>query len=71
MTGSLQIKNGKFYMALNVYVNGKRKIKWKSTGLTVKGNKRKAEQMLHDTIAAANSTAVFGYARFRLRAAVA
>ena len=53
MTGSLQIKNGKFYMALNVYVNGKRKIKWKSTGLTVKGNKRKAEQMLHDTIAAA------------------
>ena len=45
MTGSLQIKNDKFYMVLNSTENGKRKQKWISTGLPVKGNKRKAEQM--------------------------
>ena len=50
MTGSLQIKNGKFYMVLNIQENGKRKIKWISTGLAVKGNKRKAEQMLRKTL---------------------
>ena len=52
MTGSLQIKNGKFYMVLNGIENGKRKQYWRSTGLAVKGNKRKAEQMLHDTLSA-------------------
>ena len=46
-TGSVQEKNGRFYFALNLYdANGKRKIKWISTGLTVRGNKRKAESML-------------------------
>ena len=50
MTGSLQIKSGKFYMVLNVQENGKRKMKWISTGLAVKGNKRKAEQMLRETL---------------------
>ncbi len=50
MTGSLQIKSGKFYMVLNIQENGKRKIKWISTGLAVKGNKRKAEQMLRETL---------------------
>lgn len=50
MTGSLQEKNGKFYMVLNTQVNGKRKLKWISTGLTVKGNKRRAEQMLRETL---------------------
>jgi len=50
MTGSLQIKSGKFYMVLNVQENGKRKMKWISTGLVVKGNKRKAEQMLRETL---------------------
>ena len=49
MTGSLQEKNGKFYMVLNTQVNGKRKLKWISTGLTVKGNKRRAEQLLRET----------------------
>lgn len=52
MTGSLQMKNGKFYMVLNVQENGKRKMKWISTGLVVKGNKRKAEQMLRETLQA-------------------
>ena len=28
MTGSLQIKNNKYYIVLNDYVNGKRKQKW-------------------------------------------
>ncbi len=52
MTGSLQEKNGKYYMVLNTQVNGKRKLKWISTGLTVKGNKRRAEQLLRETLQA-------------------
>ena len=51
MTGSLQIKNGKYYIVLNRYENGKRKPKWIPTGLTEKGNKRRAEQMLRAAIA--------------------
>lgn len=51
MTGSLQIKSNKYYMVLNTYENGKRKTKWRGTGLPVKGNKKKAEQMLRDAIA--------------------
>lgn len=50
MTGCLQVKKDMFYMVLNTYENGKRKQKWLSTGLPVKGNKRKAEQMLRDTL---------------------
>lgn len=50
MTGSLQIKNGKFYIILNLKENGKRKQKWIATGLDVKGNKRKAEQLLRETL---------------------
>lgn len=50
MTGSLQIKNGKFYIILNLKENGKRKQKWIATGLETKGNKRKAEQLLRETL---------------------
>lgn len=50
MTGSLQIKNDKYYMVLNVLERGKRKKKWIATGLPVKGNKRKAEMLLRDTL---------------------
>lgn len=50
MTGSLQTKNGKYYMVLNLQENGKRKLKWISTGLPEKGNKRKAEQMLREAL---------------------
>ena len=50
MTGNLQIKNNKYYIVLNVYVSGKRTRKWIATGLTAKGNKRKAEQMLRETL---------------------
>lgn len=47
MTGSLQIKNGKYYAVLNLYTpEGKRKPTWICTGLETKGNKRKAEAFL-------------------------
>ena len=50
-TGSVQEKNGRFYFVVNLYdANGKRKIKWISTGLTVRGNKRKAESMLREVL---------------------
>jgi integrase len=49
MTGSLQEKNGMYQMVINTKdTNGKRKQKWISTGLTIKGNKRKAEQQLKE-----------------------
>lgn len=61
MTGSLQKKtlaDGKeyYYMVLNFYDKHtkKRKPKWIPTELPVKGNKRKAEQMLHETLAKHN-----------------
>lgn len=50
MTGSLQVKKGKYYIVLNSYENGKRKPKWIATGLPEKGNKRKAERMLREAI---------------------
>ena len=51
MTGSLTIKNGKYYAVLNVYNDGKRKRKWINSGLPEKGNKRKAEAFLREKIA--------------------
>lgn len=51
MTGSLQIKNDKFYAVLNFRdQNGKRAQKWISLGLPVKGNKRRAEAMLNQLL---------------------
>lgn len=50
MTGSLHVKNDKFYMVVNVYENGVRKQKWISTGLPVKGNKKKAEKLLAEKL---------------------
>lgn len=50
MTGCLQVKNGKFYVVLSVYEEGKRKRKWLSTGLPERGNKRRAEQMLREKL---------------------
>lgn len=47
MTGSLQIKNNKYYAVLNVIGDdGKRKQKWIATNLEVKGNKKKAAKIL-------------------------
>lgn len=51
MTASLQVKSNKFYVVLNSVQNGKRKIKWICTGLTVKGNKKKAEQFMRELLA--------------------
>lgn len=51
MTGSLQTKNGKFYIVLNFKDNkGKYKTKWIGTGLEIKNNKRKAEQMIPNIV---------------------
>lgn len=50
MTGCLQVKKGMYYIVLNTYENGKRKLRWLSTGLPAKGNKRKAEQMLREKL---------------------
>ena len=51
MTGSLQIKNGKYYAVINTTdINGNRKQKWISTGLETKGNKKRAEQFLRDKL---------------------
>lgn len=51
MTGSLTVKNGKYYAVLNIYEDGKRKKKWINSGLPEKGNKRKAEQFLREQLA--------------------
>lgn len=50
MTGSLQIKNDKYYAVINVYENGKRRQKWICSELSVKGNKTKAEKFLREQI---------------------
>lgn len=50
MTGSLQVKNDKYYILINTNERGKRKQKWIATGLDVKNNKRKAEKMLRDKL---------------------
>ncbi len=50
-TGSVQLKNGKWYAVLNLYdENGKRKPKWISTGLPERGNKKNAEKFLREKI---------------------
>lgn len=47
VAGHLHEKNGYYYIILNLTDSaGKRKPKWISTGLTIKGNKKHAEQML-------------------------
>lgn len=52
MTGSLQIKNNKYYAVLNFKdQEGKRRQKWISLDMEVKNNKRKAEQALKKLVA--------------------
>ena len=51
ITGSLQVKDGVYYSVINIYPDGKRKQKWISTGLKVKGNKKRAEKALREEIA--------------------
>ena len=48
---SLQNKRDFYFLVLNTYeADGKRKQKWISTGLTIKGNKKRAEKLLRDTL---------------------
>lgn len=55
ITGSIQIKNGKWWVVVNLYdENGKRKPKWIDTKLSERGNKRKAEKLLSDYLAEYN-----------------
>ena len=51
VTGNLQIKNGNYHIVLNLKdENGKRKQKWISTELPVRGNKKAAERMLQEKL---------------------
>lgn len=51
MTGSLQIKNDKYYAVLNFRdKSGKRVQKWINLNMPVKGNKRRAEMALHELL---------------------
>ncbi len=50
MTGSLQIKRDKYYVVLSWNEGEKRKQKWIATGLPVRGNKRRAENILQQEI---------------------
>ena len=49
-TGSLTIRNGKYHAVLCFNNDGKQTQKWISTGLDVKGNKKKADQFLKQKI---------------------
>ena len=47
MTGSLQVKNGRYHMVISyIDQDGKRKQIWKATGLPIKGNRKRAQAML-------------------------
>lgn len=50
MTGSLQIKNNKYYAVLNLKIDGKRKQKWIDTELTVKSTKKERDKKLREII---------------------
>ena len=51
ITGHLQEKKGRYYMVINLKdSNGNWKPKWKATGLPIKGNKKRAEEILRKTI---------------------
>ena len=50
ITGSLQKKNGHYYVALNLKVDGKRKVKWIATGLPVEGTSIRKAQKAFDQI---------------------
>lgn len=50
VTGSLQVKNNKYYAVVGWYENGKRLQKWYPTNLSLSGNKRKAQDILNQYI---------------------
>lgn len=51
MTGSLQSKNGKYYVVVNLTdMNGKRKQKWIATNLTSKSGKKEREKVKREVL---------------------
>lgn len=51
MSGSIQTKNGKLYIVVSYKdENGKSVRKWHSTGLTERGNKRKAKEIMQEIL---------------------
>ena len=57
LTGSLQIKKGIYYAVINFYdEKGNRKLKWISTKLKAKGNKRLAEKKLMEILTGLEET---------------
>lgn len=56
VTGSVQKKNGKWYLVINLYDdNGNRNLKWINTKLEIRGNKKNAELMLSEKLNEFNS----------------
>lgn len=59
VTGNLQIKNGKYHVVLNLRdENGKRRQKWISTELPMRGNKKAAERFLQEKLIELNGMVV-------------
>lgn len=59
ITGSLYLKNGKWHMIISYYdEDGKRRQKSKATGLSERGNKRNAQQMLERLLAEYNENTI-------------
>lgn len=55
ITGSLQKKNGRYHMVINMPTeSGKTKPKWETTGLKIRGNKKQAEKMLNERLSELN-----------------
>ncbi|MBQ8959916.1 MAG: site-specific integrase [Ruminococcus sp.] len=51
VTGNLQVKNGKYYVLVNLYDrSGKRSIKWVSLGLDSKGGKKAAKARMAEVL---------------------
>lgn len=50
MTGSLQIKNNKYYAVLNLKIDGKRKQKWINMGLDEKAPKKEVNKKFRDIL---------------------
>ncbi|MBQ8981796.1 MAG: site-specific integrase [Eubacterium sp.] len=51
MTGSLQLKNGTYYVVVNLYVDGKRKPKWVNTHLKENCGKRELDRKYREILA--------------------
>ena len=59
VTGNIQIRNGRYHIVLNMKdENGKRKQKWISTELPIRGNKKAAERFLQEKLIELNGQIV-------------